>query len=144
MELHVKRFDELSAAELYAILKMRVEVFMLEQRCLYPELDGLDRDALHVWLSDADGVAAYLRILDRGVRSDFVTIGRVIAARRRCGLGTAVMREGIRAARERFSGGPVYVEAQTYAQSFYERLGFRRISEPFDEDGIPHVKMLLD
>lgn len=144
MELHVKRFDELSAAELYAILKLRVEVFMLEQRCLYPELDGLDRDALHVWLSDADGVAAYLRILDRGVRSDFVTIGRVIAARRRCGLGTAVMREGIRAARERFGGGPVYVEAQTYAQPFYERLGFRRISEPFDEDGIPHVKMLLD
>ena len=144
MELHVKRFDELSAAELYAILKLRVEVFMLEQRCLYPELDGLDRDALHVWLSDADGVAAYLRILDRGVRSDFVTIGRVIAARRRCGLGTAVMREGIRAARERLGADTIYVEAQTYARPFYERLGFRQVSEPFDEDGIPHVKMLLD
>lgn len=144
MELHVKRFDELSAAELYAILKLRMEVFMLEQRCLYPELDGLDRDALHVWLSDADSVAAYLRILDRGVRGDYVTIGRVIAVRRRRGLGTAVMREGIRAARERLGADTIYVEAQEYAQPFYERLGFRRISEPFDEDGIPHVKMLLD
>ena len=143
MELHVKRFDELSAAELYAILRLRMEVFMLEQRCLYPELDGLDRDALHVWLSDDGGVAAYLRILDRGVRGDHVTIGRVIAARRRLGLGTQVMREGIRAARELFGADTIYVEAQEYAQPFYERLGFRRISEPFDEDGIPHVKMLL-
>lgn len=144
MELHVKRFDELSAAELYAILKLRVEVFMLEQRCLYPELDGLDRDALHVWLSDNDGVAAYLRILGRGMRSEYVTIGRVIAVRRRGGLGTQVMREGIRAARERLGADSIYVEAQTYAQHFYGRLGFRRISEPFDEDGISHVKMLLD
>ena len=144
MELHVKRFDELSAAELYAILKLRMEVFMLEQRCLYPELDGLDRDALHIWLSDADSLAAYLRILDRGVLGDHVTIGRVIAVRRRRGLGTAVMREGIRAARERLGADTIYVEAQEYAQPFYERLGFRRISEPFDEDGIPHVKMLLD
>ena len=143
MELHVKRFDELSAAELYAILRLRMEVFMLEQRCLYPELDGLDRDALHVWLSDDGGVAAYLRILDRGVRGDHVMIGRVIAARRRLGLGTQVMREGIRAARELFGADTIYVEAQEYAQPFYERLGFRRISEPFDEDGIPHVKMLL-
>ena len=143
MELHVKRFDELSAAELYAILKLRMEVFMLEQRCLYPELDGLDRDALHVWLSDADSVAAYLRILDRGVLGDHVTIGRVIAVRRRRGLGTAVMREGIRAARERFGGGPVYVEAQTYAQPFYESVGFVRVSDVYIYDGQPHIKMEL-
>ena len=144
MELHVKRFDELGPAELYAILKLRVDVFMLEQRCLYEELDGCDRDALHVWLSDEDGIAAYLRVLDRGVRSGYVTIGRVIAARRRRGLGTRVMREGIRAARERFGAGPIYIEAQSYARPFYERLGFRQVSGPFDEDGIPHIKMLLD
>ena len=144
MEQHVKRFDELSPAELYALLRLRVEVFMLEQRCLYPELDGLDAAALHVWLSDGAGIAACLRVLDRGVRCEYVTIGRVIAVRRRRGLGTQVMREGIRAAREHFGNGPIYVEAQAYARPFYENLGFRRISEPFDEDGIPHIKMLLD
>ncbi len=144
MKLHVRRFEELSSAELYAILKLRMEVFMLEQRCLYPELDGLDADALHVWLSDEDGIAAYLRILDRGVRSSFVTIGRVIAVRRHSGLGTRVMREGIRAAQEHFGSGAIYVEAQVYARPFYEQLGFRPVSEPFDEDGITHVKMLLD
>ena len=144
MELHVKRFDELSPAELYAILKLRVDVFILEQRCFYPDLDGNDPGALHVWLEDGDGIAAYVRILERGVRSGHVTITRVVAARRREGLGARVMREGIRAARERLRAGSIYLEAQAYAVPFYEKLGFRRISEPFDEDGIPHVKMLLD
>ena len=144
MKVRIKRFDELSPAELYAILKLRFDVFILEQRCFYPELDGNDPDALHVWLEDGEGIAAYVRILDRGVRSEHVTITRVIAARRGCGLGTRVMREGIRAARERFHAGPIYLEAQDYARAFYEKLGFRPISEPFDEDGILHVKMLLD
>ena len=69
MELKIKRFDELSAAELYRILRLRVSVFMLEQRCLYQELDDLDQGALHVWLEDADGIAAYLRVLERGAES---------------------------------------------------------------------------
>ena len=144
MELHIKRFDELSPAELYAILKLRFDVFILEQRCFYPELDDCDQGALHVWLEDGEGIAAYLRVMDRGVRSEHVTIGRVIAARRGCGLGARVMKEGIRAARERFGADAIYLEAQDYARAFYEKLGFRPISEPFDEDGILHVKMLLD
>ena len=144
MELRIKRFDELSPAELYAILKLRFDVFILEQRCFYNELDGCDRDALHVWIEDGEGIAAYLRVMERGVRSEYVTIGRVIAVRRREGLGTRVMKEGIRAAREYFGADKIYLEAQDYARAFYEKLGFRPISEPFVEDGIPHVKMLLD
>ena len=144
MQVYVKAFEELSPAELYAILRLRVEVFMLEQKCLYPDLDGLDRQALHVWLSEDGELAAYLRVLPRGVRSEDVMIGRVIAVRRGCGLGARVMREGIRAARERFGADRIYLEAQDYARAFYEKLGFRPISEPFDEDGILHVKMLLD
>lgn len=144
MEVYIKQFDELRPAELYAILKLRPEVFMLEQRCRYPELDGCDAGALHVWLADGSGIAAYLRILDRGVRSAYVTIGRVVSARRGLGLGERVMREGIRAAREILGADAIYLEAQAYAQGFYEKLGFRRISEPFDEDGIPHVQMLLN
>ena len=144
MKVQVRRFDELSTTELYAILKLRFDIFILEQRCLYPELDDCDQKALHVWLEDGEGIAAYLRVMDRGVRSEYVMIGRVIAARRGCGLGARVMREGIRAAREHFGAEKIYLEAQDYARGFYEKLGFRPISEPFDEDGILHVKMLLD
>ena len=143
MECHVKRFHELTVDELYDLLKLRTDVFVVEQKCPYPELDGLDREALHVWLSDEEGIAACLRVMDRGAESEYVSIGRVVAARRRQGLGTRVLREGIRAAREYFCAEHIYLEAQTYAQGLYEKQGFRAISEEFLLDGIPHVKMLL-
>ncbi len=143
MELHVKRFHELTVDELYDLLKLRVDVFVVEQNCPYPELDGLDREALHLWLSDEGGIAACLRVMDRGAESEYVSIGRVIAARRRQGLGSRILREGIRAAREVFGAERIYLEAQTYARGLYEKQGFRPISEEFLLDGIPHVKMLL-
>ena len=143
MECFVKRFHELTVDELYDLLKLRTDVFVVEQKCPYPELDGLDRGAVHVWLSDGEGVAACLRVLDRGAESRYVSIGRVAAARRRQGLGTRVLREGIRAAREIFGAERIYLEAQTYARGLYEKQGFRVISEEFLLDGIPHVKMLL-
>ena len=144
MQLQIKRFDELTADELYAILKLRVDVFVVEQQCPYPELDGCDREALHVCLADEQGIAAYLRILDRGVRSEYVTIGRVVAARRRMGLGTRILKAGIKAAKEIFGADTIYVEAQTYARGLYEKQGFHQISGEFLEDGIPHIKMLLE
>ena len=144
MELRVKRFNELSTEELYRILKLRVSVFVVEQNCPYPELDDRDQEALHVWFEDEGGILAYLRILDRGVVSDYVTIGRVIAVKRRCGLGSRILSEGVRIAREALSAEKVYVEAQAYAKGIYEKQGFRQISEEFLEDGIPHVRMLLD
>ncbi len=143
MECHIKRFHELTVDELYDLLKLRTDVFVVEQKCPYPELDGLDREALHVWLSDEGGIAACLRVMDRGAESEHVSIGRVVAARRRQGLGTRVLREGIRAARERFGAEHIYLEAQTYARGLYEKQGFRAVSEEFLLDGIPHVKMLL-
>ena len=143
MELYCKSYQELSRDELYAILELRVSVFVVEQRCPYQELDGLDREAMHLWLEDEDGIAAYLRVLDRGVKCEYVTIGRVIARRRRCGLGTKILQEGILAAREAFHADAIYVEAQTYARGLYEKQGFRQISEEFLEDGIPHIRMLL-
>ena len=143
MECHIKRFHELTADELYDLLKLRTDVFVVEQKCPYPELDGLDREALHVWLSDEGGIAACLRVMDRGAESEYVSIGRVVAARRRQGLGTKVLREGIRAARDYFGAEHIYLEAQTYARGLYEKQGFRVISEEFLLDGIPHLKMLL-
>ena len=144
MELFVKSFEELSTRELYDLLRLRVDVFVVEQRCPYPELDGRDQASLHVWLQDETGIQAYLRIMDRGVSSEYVSIGRVIAVKRRQGLGSRILAEGVRLARARFGAEQIYLEAQVYAKSLYEKQGFRAISEPFPEDGIPHVKMLLD
>ncbi|ADI68112.1 GNAT family N-acetyltransferase [Mobiluncus curtisii] len=143
MELKVKTFAQLSNTELYAILKLRVDVFVVEQACPYPEIDGRDEDSLHVWLEEDGEILAYLRVLDRGVESEYVSIGRVIAARRRQGLGSEIMKAGIRVAQEHFHAEAIYLEGQVYAQGFYENLGFRQISEPYLEDNIPHIKMLL-
>lgn len=144
MELHVKRFSELTTEELYRLLRLRVSVFVVEQNCPYMELDDHDQAALHVWFEDRDGIRAYLRILDAGAVSEYVTIGRVIAVKRRCGMGSRILSEGIRIAKEALGAEKIYVEAQVYAKGMYEKLGFRQISEEFLEDGIPHVKMLLD
>jgi ElaA protein len=142
MKLCIKRFYELSVEELYAILKLRVNVFVVEQNCPYPELDDRDQEAVHVWLEDMNGIHAYLRIMDRGVESEHVSIGRVIAAERHKGLGTRILSEGARIAKDMFQADTIYLEAQVYAIPFYQSLGFEVVSEEFLEDGIPHVKMI--
>lgn len=144
MKLVVKKFHELTADELYSILKLRVDVFVVEQNCPYPEIDGKDREAYHVWLEDEDGIAAYLRVLDKGVSFDDAAIGRVISARRRKGFGTIVLKEGIKVAKEKFGADKITIEAQVYARKFYENVGFRQVSEEFLEDGIPHIVMTLE
>lgn len=144
MELVVKTFPQLTLEEFYDVLKLRIDVFVVEQNCPYPELDGRDKDAIHVWLRDEEGIQAYLRVMDRGVASEYPAIGRVIAVKRRCGLGTRIVRAGIDVARQRFGAEKIYLEAQVYAKSLYEKQGFRPISGEFLEDGIPHVKMLLE
>ena len=83
MKLVVKRFSELTAEELYRILQLRVDVFVVEQQCPYREIDGLDRGAIHVWLEDGEGIEAYLRVLDKGAESAYCAIGRVITVKRR-------------------------------------------------------------
>lgn len=145
MELHVKRFEELTLSELYNILRLRVDVFVVEQRCAYPDLDGRDERALHVFITDGAALAAYLRVLPRGEYfDDAVMIGRVIAAQRGRGLGAEVLRAGIAAARSLPGSDRIRIEAQSYAQGFYEKAGFVRCSDEFDEDGIPHVQMVLE
>lgn len=142
MELKVKHFSELSAQELFAIYKLRVSVFVVEQNCPYQEVDDADRRACHVWLEDEDGIEAYLRVIEPGVVFPECAIGRVIAVKRRCGLGTKIVSAGLRAAQERCGVKSVRIEAQTYARKLYEDLGFEQTSEEFLEDGIPHIGML--
>lgn len=143
MELTVKHFSQLSAEELFEIYKLRVSVFIVEQRCPYQDVDDADRTAYHLWLRDENGIAAYARLLPPGVTFPTAAIGRVIAVRRRCGLGTKIVDAAINAAREKLSADVITIEAQVYARSLYEKAGFVQTSEEFLEDGIPHVQMQL-
>lgn len=143
MELVVKKFNDLTNDELYEILKLRVDVFVVEQACPYPDLDNLDQEAIHVFYKDKKGIQAYLRIMDRGVESEYVSIGRVIAAERRKHLGSSLMKDAIKISKETFAADKIYLEAQVYAKEFYEKLGFKQTSEIFDLDGIDHIKMEL-
>jgi len=143
MQLCIKHFRELTLQELYDIIRLREQVFVVEQNCVYLDADGKDENAYHVFLRDANGLQAYLRVLDRGVSFEAASIGRVIAVQRRQGLGTQVLQAGIRVAREQFAADRITIEAQTYARAFYEKQGFVQTSEEFLEDGIPHVRMEL-
>lgn len=144
MKLIIRRFEELTARELYAILKLRVDVFVVEQACIYPEMDNKDLRARHVWLEENGEILAYLRVLEPGVSYVEASIGRVVAARRRCGLGSRIVAAGIEVARKELGADAIRIEAQTYARGLYEKLGFVQTSEEFLEDGIPHIEMLLE
>ena len=143
MELVVKRFEELSVEELYDILKIRVEVFVVEQQCIYQELDEKDKQSYHVFYKENSKIRAYLRVIDKGVSFDEVSIGRVISVKRRCGIGSKLLAQGIKVAKERMNATSIRIEAQTYARKLYEKQGFIQVSEEFLEDGIPHIEMLL-
>jgi ElaA protein len=144
METVIKKFDELTLAELYEILRARAEVFIVEQNCAYQDLDNVDKNAYHVYLKDEGGILAYLRVIDKGERLDEVSLGRVITLKRRQGLGTAVMRVGIDVAKEKYGAKRIKIGAQAYAKPFYEQLGFRQISDEYMEDGIPHIYMIYE
>lgn len=143
MDLVVKRFEELSTPELYELLRVRVAVFVVEQSCPYQEVDGRDAHSYHVYLKDESGVAAYLRVVDKEDSPGEVSIGRVLTVRRGLGLGSRILAEGIRVAKECLGADQIKIEAQTYARAFYEKAGFRQTSEEFLEDGIPHIRMVL-
>ena len=137
METIIKTFEELTLDELYEILRLRAEIFVVEQNCAYQDIDGVDQVAHHVWLQDGDGIAAYVRVYDQ----DGVHIGRVISARRRRGYGTLALRAGIGVAQKVFHAREITIHAQCYAREFYEKSGFRQSSGEFLEDGIPHIEM---
>ena len=141
MELTGKHFSELTTEELFDIYKLRVSVFVVEQSCPYQEVDSADKTAYHIWLKEDGELLAYLRVLPRGVVREEVSLGRVIAVRRRCGLGRRILAAGIRTAVEQFGADCIVIEAQTYARGLYEKAGFVQTSEEFLEDGIPHIQM---
>lgn len=143
MELVIKHFNELSVKELFEILKLRVSVFVVEQKCPYQEVDDADLKACHIYLKDETGIIAYARVLPENTTFQEPSIGRVIAVKRRCGLGIQIVSAGIQVAREEFGAKCIVIEAQVYARKLYENLGFVQSSPEYLEDGIPHIKMTL-
>lgn len=141
MELRIRNFDELSNHELYEILKSRNMVFVAEQQCPYQDIDGFDEVSLHVFLWEDEKILAYLRAYQSDEKT--VRIGRVLTMKRGCGLGLKVLKEGIKAIKERYDVSRIYLEAQTYATGFYEHEGFKICGEEFLEDDIPHIPMEL-
>lgn len=135
-------FDSLSTRELYEILRARAEIFVVEQNCVYQDLDGKDYESLHVFYEEDGQVIAYLRVFFRDAET--VQMGRVLTLRHGAGLGGRLLRDGIEQVRALMKPARIYIEAQCYAIGFYEREGFRICSEEFLEDGIPHVQMMLE
>ncbi len=144
MSLVVKKFEELTLEELYEILKVRVGVFVVEQKCAYQEIDEKDKQSLHLYLKDENQIQAYLRVVPAGISYEEVSLGRVIALKRNCGLGAAILKEGIRIAKERLQANTIRIGAQVYAKGFYEKFGFRQVTSEYLEDGILHIQMLLE
>ncbi len=144
MELNVKQYKELTLDELHDIYRYRVSVFVVEQNCPYQEVDGNDKVSWQLWLEDKGEMVAYLRVLPAGTTFEDVSIGRMICTRRRQGLATQLLREGIKLAVEKFHAERITIEAQVYARGLYEKVGFVQTSDEFLEDGIPHIKMTLE
>lgn len=135
--------------ELYEILALRVNVFVVEQDCPYPELDGKDihPGTLHLWAGNGDtDVAAYLRILAPGVSYPGVSLGRVVTAKscRGGGLGHDLINKAVELAENHWPGKPIQIGAQEYLKIFYEFHGFSAISDTYLEDNIPHIDMVLN
>ena len=139
--LHEKLFSELTLDELYELLRIRTEVFVVEQDCVYQDMDGDDQASVHLWLTEGEKVVALCRVCPAGTHMEEVSVGRVITTVRGMGYGRRMMLEGIRSAREHFGAKRIDIEAQEYAKGFYEQVGFRQSSEPFILDGISHIKM---
>ena len=142
--LHIKTFKQLTVDELYELLRVRTEVFVVEQDCVYQDMDGDDKEAIHVWLTEGDRVVALARVCPAGVHLPTISIGRVITTVRGKGYGKQVMLAAIDVAVEHFGATSIDIEAQEYAKGFYEGVGFKQTSDTFMLDGIPHIKMRWD
>lgn len=145
MEWTIKSFDELTTDELYSLLKVRVDVFVVEQACAYPEIDGHDQRSLHLFSIQDGEIAAYARLVPAGEKYDHASIGRVLvsSSKRKTGLGRELMAKAIVTIIEQWEVEEIQLQAQSHLQNFYGSFGFEPTSEVYDDGGIPHVDMLL-
>ena len=141
MEFLAKSFDELTNHELYEILKSRAEVFMLGQGIICQDMDGVDYKSRHFFLWENEKICAYLRAFY--CSENDVRIGRVLAINKRQGIGSQLMKNVLSYIKTNMPCDKISVNSQTQAAGFYEKFGFERISDEFMEEGVPHIKMLL-
>lgn len=146
MNIKAKDYGQLTKNELYAILQLRSEVFVVEQDCVYQDIDGKDDQALHVMGYDGDNLVAYARCFPAGYYFDEAAIGRVVVrdTARKHGYGKVIMQASIDEIYNRHGKQPVRVSAQVYLDKFYRELGFIPEGEGYLEDGIPHMSMVRE
>jgi ElaA protein len=149
LEWQWKSYAQLSTNELYEIIKFRQQVFIVEHNCIYNDIDDVDKLAWHLigWNVDdpkSPTLCTYLRVIGPGVKCAEVAIGRVLSARqyRGSGMGLAIMTKAIAIIEKEFPYQSIRISAQQYLPHFYAKFDFVRVSEPYDEDGIPHIEML--
>lgn len=141
---NVKPFSQLSTEELYKILKVRIDVFVVEQNCPYPECDNFDQKALHLWAEYNGEILAYCRIFDKGIKYPETSIGRVLTTETARGknLGKHLMSFALQIIENRYKTSSVRISAQDYLLKFYSEFGFQDTGKKYLEDDIPHTEML--
>ena len=141
MKFVVKKFSMLKPNELYEILKSRTEIFLLEQNIICQDMDDVDYEAIHMFLWDNNRVMAYLRLFR--INDNDLKIGRVLSISHKMGLGRKLMENALSYIKDNISYNYIYIDAQVQAIGYYEKFGFRVISDEFLDEGIPHKKMML-
>ena len=145
MEFILKTFSQLTNSELYEILRLRSEIFVVEQNCVYQDLDNLDQEAFHFLVINEGEIVAYVRMLKPGTRFPEASIGRVVTKidYRNQGISTLLIRKAIQTIHNDWKANKIKISAQKYLQRFYESLGFVAVTDEYSEDGIPHLGMIL-
>ena len=139
--LNKKTFEELTTDELYELLRVRSETFVVGQNCVYQDLDYDDKKAIHLWLTVDDRLVAMARLCPAGTHLPEISIGRVIATERGKGYGKQIMLHAIDAAIELLDAKRIEIQAQEYAKGFYESVGFKQTSDTYILENIPHINM---
>lgn len=144
LNIKVKNYNELTLDELHDIFQLRSEVFVVEQDCVYQDIDGKDRKALHIMGFKDNNLIAYTRAFQPNDYFEMASIGRVVvsASERDHKYGYDIMKASIKAIEDRFRVKIIKVSAQTYLKRFYNNLGFKEVGEGYLEDGIPHIGMI--
>jgi ElaA protein len=146
LSISIKNFKELTTKELYDLLQLRSEVFVVEQDCVYQDIDGKDNNALHILGYKNKEIVAYTRVFKAGDYFDEASIGRVVVAinERQYKYGYDIMKASIEAVKSHFNTTKILLSAQVYLKTFYNNLLFFEVGEEYLEDGIPHIKMLRE
>lgn len=146
-QLNLLSFQQISGPQMYAMLKLRSEVFVVEQHCIYQDMDDLDQQAMHLIVTDSAGsIDAYARILPPGTAYTEAAIGRILTSEawRGQGYGRWFIQQAVHCTQQLYVDQHIRIGAQQHLQSLYQACGFVTVGEPYDEDGIMHVQMLLE